>query len=473
MAHLVSRRAAPGPATPQLRTRVAGAVAGLAVALGSTVATAQAQPPAGGTTTQAPRPSSTTSADSTPAVRIDTLLDLDEVVRRSQGVSPAVTQGAQGVRTAQSERRVARSAYLPTLSASTSLLQSNIYAAPGTVANGLPNNYAAGVALSMPVFTGGRIGAERARADADVGAAQAADVSQRFATTLQAARAFFDALRGSDLVEVARARVAQGTLGLRYARDRVRAGTATRSDALRAELELTAGRQQLVAAQDTLQTAAYALGRLVGSDGPVGARRPASLDPRPLALPDSAVVRLAVEASPGVTAAAANERATQAETRVARAQYLPDVRLTGGYNVANRAVVVGAVRPGWVVGVGATLPLFNGYQREDAVTRAAAGAEVARVTANDARRLARTDAARLLSALQFATQNIALASTAVQSAQEDLRVQTERYRAGISTTLDQLTSELTLTQARLGLVAARYTYQVTRAQLEALVGRTL
>jgi outer membrane protein TolC len=52
-------------------------------------------------------------------------------------------------------------------------------------------------------------------------------------------------------------------------------------------------------------------------------------------------------------------------------------------------------------------------------------------------------------------------------------VQTERYRAGISTELDQLTSQLAYTQARLSLVASRYNYQITRAQLEALVGRSL
>ena len=50
---------------------------------------------------------------------------------------------------------------------------------------------------------------------------------------------------------------------------------------------------------------------------------------------------------------------------------------------------------------------------------------------------------------------------------------TERYRAGISTSLDRLTSELAVTQAELALVAARYNYQLTRATLEALVGREL
>jgi outer membrane protein TolC len=117
--------------------------------------------------------------------------------------------------------------------------------------------------------------------------------------------------------------------------------------------------------------------------------------------------------------------------------------------------------------------LFNGFQREDAVAHADAAAETARVTALDATRQARAEAARLLSGLRFAEQNIGLAREAVQAAQEDLRVQSERYQAGISTELDQLTSQLALTQAQLSLVAARFNYQITRAQLEALVGRTL
>ena len=93
------------------------------------------------------------------------------------------------------------------------------------------------------------------------------------------------------------------------------------------------------------------------------------------------------------------------------------------------------------------------------------------MTALDATRQVRTEASRLIAALRFAERNIMLAREAVTAAQEDLRVQTERYRAGIATALDRQTSEVALTQAELGLVAARYNYQVTRATLEALVGR--
>jgi outer membrane protein TolC len=107
------------------------------------------------------------------------------------------------------------------------------------------------------------------------------------------------------------------------------------------------------------------------------------------------------------------------------------------------------------------------------VIRADAAADVARSVSLDVRRQVRAESARLLSALRFAEESIGLAGESVTAAQEDLRVQTQRYRAGISTALDQLTSELAVTQAELALVAARYNYQLTRAALEALVGRAL
>jgi len=43
---------------------------------------------------------------------------------------------------------------------------------------------------------------------------------------------------------------------------------------------------------------------------------------------------------------------------------------------------IGALRPGWTLALGTTFPLFNGFQREDAVTRAEAEAIAAAEVAN-------------------------------------------------------------------------------------------
>ena len=411
------------------------------------------------------------------AVRIDTLLDLPSVIERARAASPVIAQAEEGLRIARSQVRVATGAYLPSVSANSAALRSNVLsssgAVPGEPVPASADAYSAGLSSSIDLFTGGRRGADRQRASADLVAATATDRSQTYAIALVASRAYYEALRGADLLAAAASRVTRAERGLKYAQDRVRAGTATKSDELRARLELTGARQQQLAARDTLQSAAFALGRVVGADVPIGAKAPATLEPAPLALSDSAVVQLAVTSAPAVEAAQAAREAGSATVRASRTLYLPNVRLTGGYNWARESQVIGAVRPGWQLALGTSLPLFNGFLREDAITRAEANAHVTRSTALDVQRQVRSDAARLVTALHFAEENVALAEEAVKAAQEDLRVQTERYRAGISTALDELTSQVALTQAELGRVAARYNYQVTRASLEALVGRTL
>ena len=63
--------------------------------------------------------------------------------------------------------------------------------------------------------------------------------------------------------------------------------------------------------------------------------------------------------------------------------------------------------------------------------------------------------------------------TAIAAAEEDLRVQQQRYAVGASTLLDLLTSQTQLNQARQALIQARLDGRIARAQLSALIGREL
>jgi outer membrane protein len=78
-----------------------------------------------------------------------------------------------------------------------------------------------------------------------------------------------------------------------------------------------------------------------------------------------------------------------------------------------------------------------------------------------------------LGALRTALQQIVTQREAVVAAEEDLRVQDQRYRLGVSTVLDVLASQSQLNNARLALVQARFSARTAKAQLEALVGRDL
>ena len=61
----------------------------------------------------------------------------------------------------------------------------------------------------------------------------------------------------------------------------------------------------------------------------------------------------------------------------------------------------------------------------------------------------------------------------IEAAEEDLRVQQQRYQLGASTSLDLLTSQTQLNAARIALIQARLDARVAKAQIEALIGQDL
>ena len=61
----------------------------------------------------------------------------------------------------------------------------------------------------------------------------------------------------------------------------------------------------------------------------------------------------------------------------------------------------------------------------------------------------------------------------MSAAEEDLRVQQQRYAVGASTLLDVLTSQTALNQARVQLIQYRLNFRTTKAQIEQLIGRDL
>jgi outer membrane protein len=401
---------------------------------------------------------------------------LEEAVDLALKQSPAIVQSEGSIRTARSSERSAYGAFLPSLSLSTGAGLSSterINAATNTTVTGSADSYTAGLSSNFDIFTGGRRGAELKRTRAVESAAQATLVEQQFSVTLNAKTAFFNVLRADELTLVANTRIAQAQKTLDMSQQRFRVGSATRSDVLRSTLELNQAKQALLQAQTQRRTATFALGRLVGVPGPVGAKAPADTVPRPLLLSDEQLIALVIAQAPTVRSAEATVASGEASLKSAKTQYLPTLRLQTGTNWFNTNPQFNGGRGSWSLNLGLSYPLFNNFQREDAIARADVQADIARANLQDARLFARSELERILANLRLAEQQLPLAQEAVTVAEEDLRVQQQRYSVGASTIIDELTSQLNLITAQQNLVTARFDYQLARAALEALVGRTL
>jgi outer membrane protein len=404
-------------------------------------------------------------------------ITLNEAVERALQVSPVMVQRQGAIRTASSAERVAWGDFIPSLSMSSGASRSSAtrYSQETNTTITVPtsNSYSARLSSSVDLFTGGRRMAQMRQVRAQTDAAEVALLEQRFNVALQAKRAYFEVLRNDDLVRVTEERIERAARGLEAAIRRIQVGSGTRSDSLRSQLEMTQARQSLLQAQTNRRNAAFALGAMVGYNGPVGAAADQSLARTPLSMTDEELVAIVLEQSPAVQTAEANLRANQAGMSSARSQYFPNLSLSGSYAWNNSEVSINTGNTSWSTSIGLSYPIFNGFSREDANERASVNVTISRAQLEDAQRQARVGLDRILANLRLGEQQIELAEEALRVAQEDLRVLESRYALGAATILDQIISQIAVTEAEINLIAARYDYQIARAELEALVGREL
>jgi outer membrane protein len=406
-------------------------------------------------------------------------ISLDEAVRLAQRNAPGAIQARGQVRTSNSAVRSAYGAFLPNLNFSMGQTQSRgrRQGQEGTLIDYVaPTSYSTGFSSTLTLFEGGRRFAELSQSRADVGAAEANEVAQQFDIALQVKREYYDILAARESEAAARAQLGQAEQQLRAATARVRAGAATMSDSLRSVIQVGNARLALLTARNNVRDASAALTRLVGSRVMVTATPADTLD-LPAAPVDSASLLQLAERGPAVRQAGAQFRAARAGVRVARSSYLPSVdmsfRRSGSGFDPYYGIGGGSLAYSRTLSFGLNFPVFNNFAREDQIVRANVQEDVAEAQLRDAHLLARQNIIQQLGALRTAEERIRIQQASVAAAQEDLRVQQQRYNLGASTLLDLLTSQTTLDNARAALIQARQDYRVARAQIEATIGRDL
>jgi outer membrane protein len=416
-----------------------------------------------------------------PLVAQQRQVTLTDAIRLAERVQPDVIQAQNDVRTAGAQWRNAWGAFLPSLTATSSASDfysegaSRIDPVTGLITSGNSTNRSISTSLSasLDLFTGFRRGAEMRAARATQGQADASLVDARFQQALTTTNQFLDALAGAQLVGVREASVRRAEEQLKVSVAKLHAGSATRSDSLRSLVTLGTARLNLIQSQIDLASAEANLARLIGETGRVRAADDSAFY-RVVPALDTQAIRADAEAkSPRVQSAVAGAGVAQANLRASRSAYWPSLTLGAntGWN-GNRANDYTLLNQRQL-SLALSWRLFDRFDRELTIAQRQASAEVADAKAADERRAVEAELTARLAELEAAQSKIEITQTSVAAATEDLRVQQERYRLGASTIVDVLTSQEALNQAEVDVVNARFDYLRAKAQLEALIGRTL
>lgn len=433
-----------------------------------------------GVVSLAPAPLAAQGTASTAARPEARPISLDEAMRLADRNAPQTVQARGAIRTSRASATSAFGAFLPSISlgASTTRTPGGVRFNPQTEETiDLPTTWQYGdnIGAQLRLFDGGQRWFDLRQARQNVTASEASDVAARYTVRLNVAQQYYNVLAARESEAAALAQRRQAEQQFRVSAARVAAGAATRSDSLRAIIQVGNARLALATAQNARNAAEAALTRLVASPTLVTAS-PADTLQAPGAIPDSAMLVRLAEGGPLVDQARAQHRAAEAGERSAWTNYLPTVnasvsRSRSGTDETLRFAPDPIYNSQFRLSF--SFPLFDGFQREQQRVLADVQEDNAQAQYRDARLLAQQSLVQSLGTLRTAQERIDIQLASVAAAEEDLRVQEQRYALGASTQLDVLTSQTQLNQARAQLIQARYDYRVARAQIEALIGQAL
>jgi outer membrane protein len=412
-------------------------------------------------------------------------ITLAQAVALAQQNDPSAVSAHGQVRTTKAGVRTAYGAFIPSVSLSAGANR-QLPSQSGRTridSNGqvvtLPSepwSYNVGLGANVALFQGGARFFDLRQAKARASAAEANEVAQQYDVALAVKVAFFDILAERETEAAARAQLEQAEQQRVTSVARVRALEATRSDSLRSDIQVRTAQIAILDARNALALAEATLTRAVGTPYLVTADPADSVEVGDLVLTDEQLRAFADE-SPNVIQARKSLEAARFAAKSAWTDYLPS--LTMGYSRSGSGTSAAFAPLGTdydyngSVRFSLSFPLFNQFQREAGVTSAKVAVDNAEAQLRDAQLAARQGLTQSLGTFRSADEKLAAQEATVAAAEEDLRVQYARYRVGGSTLLDVLTSQTQLDQARRDLIRARYDKRVSRAQLEALVGRDL
>ncbi len=333
-----------------------------------------------------------------------------------------------------------------------------------------PNIYAARLAILYPLYTGGRVEAQIALAQASLRGAQAIFDRSKQQVVYSAEQTHLQGLLAAENVAAARRALDQASESLRVARARFSTGAAPQFDVLQAEVAVANAEQTMVRAQTSGASAQMNLDAALNLPQDTSLELTDTLVPRRVDGTLADAVARGLRDRPDLVALQSQIAAAQASIDVAVSGGRPTVGLGAGYDVNNANGQSTSISGGWSVALSLTLSVFDGGITQAKVREAQLRLEQLKIREAQTRQQIELDVRQAWLALQQAAGELTAATKAVEQGREAARLAAVRYEAGVGTSLEVLSAQSTLAQAELSLASARFNQNAARIQLVLATG---
>lgn len=400
-----------------------------------------------------------------------------EAVALSQGYNRTLQQEREGREIARGRVQASYAEALPALNLSADYVRRDEELGTTTsegifIPTRYQDQYSAGLRLTQPLFNG-RIGAAlRAAKLYD----EWTEASIRAATEQvqrETIRAYYAAVLSEHLLEVNQTALETAERQLENARARRRQGMASNYDELRAQVEVSNFRAQVLQARNDKDVAYTALYRLMGASPESAAKL---VDEVPLVAEDVSfthAARTALERRADLAVAEYALRMQRESVAAAKGRYLPEV---SGYisqawaNPDPKDISQAQWGDEWQAGVLLSLPIFDGFDRRGTLIQERAKLRQLEIALRDAEEKAVSEIRQLVLSLKTAEEFAHSQSQNLETAQEALRLVEAGLQAGQNTPVEVMDARQALTTAAANYYQSIFAHAMARVALQQAMG---
>ena len=287
---------------------------------------------------------------------------------------------------------------------------------------------------------------------------------------LATGNAYLQAIAGAARVQTAQAQVETAKALYDKAVAQQQAGVAPAIDTLRAQVEYQTRQQQLIAAANDFAKQKISLARVIGLAPRQEFELADNTPYRPFAIPD---LETSVQRAYAMRSdyKAAHERlvAAQLERSAATAGYFPTVDLAVNYGEIGKTP--GDVLPTYLLSGTLNIPIFQGGKVHGDVLKAEAGLRQAQAQMADTRALIDQDIRNALLDLKSSNDQVEVAQSSVNLAEQALTQSQDRFSAGVTDNLEVVQAQEALASAHESLISSMYSNNLAKVSFARALGR--
>jgi len=287
---------------------------------------------------------------------------------------------------------------------------------------------------------------------------------------LAAGNSYLQAIAGAARVETAQAQLETAKALHQKAVAQQEAGVSPAIDTLRAQVQYQTRRQQLIAATNDFAKQKLVLARVIG----LAAGQEFSLaDKAPydaFPIPDlESSLRRAYLLRSDYQAAQSRLLAAQFEHSAAVAGYFPSLNFAADYGEIGK--VPGDVLPTFHVLGTLNIPMFEGGRAHADVLKADAGLRQAQAQLADVRGQIDQDVRNALLDLKSSSEQVEVAQSSVNLAEQALAQSQDRFAAGVTDNLEVIQAQEAAATAHENLISSLYLHNIAKVSFARAIGR--